>query len=59
MRNPVRPRGRPDRRTALLRQTFQDLLGPARDMQPQCLRQIREKAATLDASQVMAMVRGR
>ncbi|GAA4418606.1 DUF533 domain-containing protein [Acidovorax lacteus] len=45
--------------TALLRQTFQDLLGPARDLQPQYLSQIREKAATLDAAQVMAMVRGR
>lgn len=45
--------------TALLRQTFQDLLGPARQMQQQYLPQIREKAATLDAGSIMAMVRGR
>lgn len=45
--------------TDLLRQTFQDLLGPAKQMQQQVLPQIREKAATLDAGQVMALVRGR
>jgi hypothetical protein len=32
---------------------------PARQMQQQYLPQIREKAATLDAGSVMAMVRGR
>ncbi|NIM41607.1 MAG: DUF533 domain-containing protein [Hydrogenophaga sp.] len=45
--------------TALLKQSFQDLLGPARQMQAQYLPQIQQKAATLDAGQVMAMVRGR
>ena len=43
--------------TALLRDTFQDLLGPARQMQTQYLPQIREKAATLDAGQIMNLVR--
>lgn len=45
--------------TALLKQSFQDLLGPAKQMQTQYLPQIQHKAATLDAGQVMAMVRGR
>jgi uncharacterized protein (DUF697 family)/tellurite resistance protein len=44
--------------TALLRDTFQSLLGPAKQMQTQYLPQIRQKAATLDAGQIMAMVRG-
>jgi len=43
--------------TALLRETFQSLLGPARQLQTQYLPQIREKAATLDAGQVMALMR--
>lgn len=46
-------------RTALLRDSFQELLGPARQLQQQYLPQIRDKAATLDAGQIMAMVRGR
>ena len=45
--------------TALLRDSFQELLGPAKQLQAQYLPQIREKAATLDAGQIMAMVRGR
>ena len=45
--------------TALLRETFQDLLAPAKQMQAQYLPQIQQKAATLDAGQIMAMVRGR
>lgn len=45
--------------TALLRDSFQQLLVPARQMQQQYLPQIREKAATLDAGAIMAMVRGR
>ena len=45
--------------TALLRDTFQELLVPARQMQQQYLPQIREKATTLDAGSIMAMVRGR
>lgn len=45
--------------TALLKQTFQDLLGPAKQMQQQYLPQIQQKASTLDAASVMAVVRGR
>jgi len=44
--------------TALLRDTYQGLLEPARQLQTQYLPQIQQKAATLDAAQVMAMVRG-
>lgn len=43
--------------TALLQETFQDLLGPAKQMQTQYLPQIRQKAATLDAGQIMQIVR--
>jgi uncharacterized protein (DUF697 family)/tellurite resistance protein len=43
--------------TELLRHTFQDLLGPAKQMQTQYLPQIRQKAATLDAGQIMQMIR--
>jgi uncharacterized protein (DUF697 family) len=43
--------------TALLRETFQDLLGPAKQLQTEYLPQIRDKAATLDAGQVMALMR--
>ena len=42
---------------ARARQTFQDLLGPAKAMQTQYLPQIREKAATLDAGQIMQMIK--
>ncbi|MBG6072533.1 MULTISPECIES: YcjF family protein [unclassified Polaromonas] len=45
--------------TALLRETYQGLLAPAKQMQTDYLPQIQQKAATLDAGQVMAMVRGR
>ncbi len=45
--------------TAVLRDTFQDLLGPARQMQTQYLPQIQQQAATLDMGQVMAKLRGR
>jgi uncharacterized protein (DUF697 family)/tellurite resistance protein len=44
--------------TAMLRETFEGLLGPAKQMQSQYLPQIQQKAATLDAAKVMAMVRG-
>ena len=44
--------------TALLRETFQGLLEPAKQLQTQYLPQIQQKASTLDAAQVMAMVRG-
>ena len=43
---------------AMLRDTFQSLLEPAKQMQTQYLPQIREQAATLDMGRVMAMVRG-
>lgn len=43
--------------TDLLKQTFQDLLGPAKQMQTQYLPQIQQKAATLDAGQIMQMIR--
>jgi uncharacterized protein (DUF697 family)/tellurite resistance protein len=44
--------------TALLRETYQGLLQPAKQLQTQYLPQIEQKASTLDAAQVMAMVRG-
>lgn len=43
--------------TALLRETFRDLLGPAKQLQAQYLPQIQQKATTLDASQIMALMR--
>jgi uncharacterized protein (DUF697 family) len=44
--------------TALLRDTFQNLLGPAKQMQAQYLPQIRQQAETLDMGKVLAMARG-
>ncbi len=44
--------------TALLKDTFQNLLGPAKQMQTQYLSQIQQKAGTLDMGSVMAMARG-
>ncbi len=44
--------------TDMLRDTFQSLLGPAKQMQTQYLPQIQRQAASLDAAQVMALVRG-
>ncbi|HSW52769.1 MAG TPA: hypothetical protein VLG93_06035, partial [Sulfuricaulis sp.] len=44
--------------TALLRDSFQNLLGPAKQMQAQYLPQIQQQAGTLDMGRVMAMVRG-
>ncbi len=43
---------------AILRETFQNLLEPAKQMQAQYLPQIRQQAETLDMGRVMAMVRG-
>ncbi len=43
--------------TAVLRDTFQNLLGPAKQMQTQYLPQIQQQASTLDMGRVMAMVR--
>ncbi|MDO9452499.1 MAG: hypothetical protein Q7J29_06525, partial [Stagnimonas sp.] len=44
--------------TALLKDTFQNLLGPAKQMQAQYLPQIQHQASTLDMGRVMALVRG-
>jgi len=43
---------------ALLRDTFNSLLGPARSLQAQYLPQIRERASSLDLKQITSMVRG-
>ncbi len=44
--------------TQLLQESFQGLLGPAKQMQTQYLPQIQQRAQTLDATQIMNMVRG-
>ena len=44
--------------TVMLKDTFQNLLGPAKQMQMQYLPQIQQQAGTLDMGRVMAMVRG-
>jgi len=44
--------------TTLLKDTFQGLLGPAKQLQTQYLPQIQQTASTLDAGKVLAMVRG-
>lgn len=44
--------------TALLKESFQDLLGPAKQMQTRYLPQIQQTAASLDMNKVMSMVRG-
>ncbi len=44
--------------TALLRETFDSLLGPAKQMQTQYLPQIQQKANTLDMGQVMSIIKG-
>jgi len=44
--------------TELLRNTFQDLMGPAKQLQSQYLPQIQHKASTLNPADIMAMVRG-
>lgn len=44
--------------STLLRDTFQNMLGPAKQMQMQYLPQIRQQAENLDMGRVMAMVRG-
>jgi uncharacterized protein (DUF697 family) len=42
----------------MLRDAFQNLLGPAKELQTRYLPQIEQKAATLDAGQIMSLVRG-
>ena len=44
--------------TAVLQDTYRNLLGPAKQLQTQYLPQIEQKAGTIDAAQIMAMVRG-
>jgi len=44
--------------TALLRETYQSLLGQAKQLQGQYSGQIQQKAQSLDAAQVMSMVKG-
>ena len=44
--------------TVVLKDTFQNLLGPAKQMQTQYLPQIQQQASTLDMGRVMAIVRG-
>ncbi|HEX5736934.1 MAG TPA: GTPase, partial [Hydrogenophaga sp.] len=44
--------------TALLQESFQNLLGPAKQLQTQWLPEIRQTASTLDAGKVMQLVRG-
>lgn len=44
--------------TLVLKDTFQTLLGPAKQMQTQYMPQIQQQAGTLDMGRVMAMVRG-
>lgn len=43
--------------TAVLQQTFQSLLGPAKELQTQYLPQIQQKARTIDAGQILQMVK--
>jgi len=43
--------------TALLKQTYQDLLVSARQIQQQALPEIQQQARTLDATKVLEMVR--
>lgn len=44
--------------TALLQESFQNLLGPAKEMQSRYLPQIQQKAGSLDVNQIMTLVRG-
>lgn len=44
--------------TTLLQESFQNRLGPAKEMQARLLPQIQQKASSLDMGQIMTMVRG-
>lgn len=44
--------------TDLLKQTFTELIGPAKNLQAQYLPQIQDKARSLDATTIMSMVKG-
>ena len=43
--------------TELLRRTFQETLGPAKSLQQESLLAIRQRASTLDATEIMQRVR--
>jgi hypothetical protein len=44
--------------TGVLRDTFQNLLKPAKELQTQYLQQMRQQAETIDMNRVMGMIRG-
>ena len=44
--------------SSLLKQSFQEMLGPAKQMQSRYISEMQQKATTLDAAQIMSMVRG-
>lgn len=44
--------------TDLLKQTFTELIGPAKNLQEQYLPQIQDKARSLNATTIMSMVKG-
>jgi uncharacterized protein (DUF697 family)/tellurite resistance protein len=44
--------------TMLLQESFQNLLGPAKEMQARLLPQIQQRAGSLDMGQIITMVRG-
>lgn len=44
--------------SGLLRESFQNLLEPAKQLQAQYLPQMQQRAGSLDVGQIMAMVRG-
>ncbi len=43
--------------TTVLRDSFSNLLGPAKQLQTQYLSQIQQKSSTIDPSQILALVR--
>ena len=44
--------------TAVLKESFSNLLGPAKQLQTQYASQIQQKSGTIDVSQILALVRG-
>jgi uncharacterized protein (DUF697 family) len=44
---------------ALLKQTFQETLAPAKDLQTKYLPEIQQRASTLNATEIMALVKGK
>jgi hypothetical protein len=45
--------------TAVLKDTFDSLLGPAKKLQAEYMPQIQQKSRTLDAGSIMRMVQGK